>query len=63
MWFDHVTRFDKRPGNQELYAAFSYEGVNWSFERPKGWKIVSCGVCERTWQEAIGEKPTQFFAR
>jgi hypothetical protein len=26
-------------------------------------RFVGCGVCEKSWQEAIGEKPTRFFGR
>ena len=62
-WLFHSERFKKKPGNKELYAALSFGKVNWSFEQEKGWKFVSCGVCEKSWQEAIGEKPTQFFGR
>ncbi len=63
LWLLHSKRFDDRPGNKALYAALSFEEVNWSFELEKGWKFVSCGVCEKSWQEAIGEKPTKFFGR
>jgi hypothetical protein len=57
----HVKRFKARPSNREVYAALSFEEVNWSFELTKSWKLVSCGVCEKSWQEAIGEQPTHFF--
>jgi hypothetical protein len=59
----HAKRFKARPGNKELYAALSFEEVNWTFAQEKGWKFVSCGVCEKSWQEVIGDKPTQFFGR
>jgi hypothetical protein len=59
----HVKRFKSRPSNKELYAALAFEEVNWSFEFPEGWKLVGCGVCEKSWQEAIGEKPSRFFGR
>ncbi len=59
----HAKRFEARPGNKELYGSLSFEEVNWSFEQETGWKFVSCGVCEKSWQAAIGEKPTQFFGR
>jgi hypothetical protein len=59
----HIKRFKSRPTNKELYVALSFEKVNWSFEFQEGWKLVSCGVCEKSWLEAIGEKPNHFFAR
>jgi hypothetical protein len=60
----HAKRFKNRPSNKELYAAISSEEeVGWSFEQDKGWKFVSCAVCEKSWHEAIGEKPTRFFGR
>jgi hypothetical protein len=59
----HAKRFDEKPGNKELYAALAFEEVNWNFELEKGWTVVGCGVCERSWQEAVGEKPTRFFKR
>ena len=59
----HDKAFQKKPGNKELYAALSPEEVNWTFELEEGWKCVSCGVCEKNWQEAIGEKPTRPFVR
>jgi hypothetical protein len=59
----HVKRFKSRPTNKELYAALAFEEVNWSFELQEGWKLVGCGVCEKSWQEAIGEKPSRFFGR
>jgi hypothetical protein len=57
----HVKRFKSRPTNKELYAALVFKEVNWSFELEKGWKLVSCGVCEKSWQDAIGEKPSRLF--
>ncbi len=62
-WIFHSKRFKTRPGNKELYAALSHTEVGWSFEQENGWKFVSCGVCEKSWQEVIGEKPTRFFGR
>jgi hypothetical protein len=63
LWLFHARRFKERPGNKELYAALSLEEVNWTFEQEKGWRFVGCGVCEKSWQEALGEKPTRFFGR
>ena len=57
----HVAWFNERPGNKEVYAVLGLEDVNWTFELEKGWRLVGCGVCERSWQEAFGEKPTRFF--
>lgn len=56
-------RFKTRPGNKELYAALSIEEVGWTFKQEKGWKFVSCCVCENTWKAAIGETPTRFFGQ
>ena len=61
LWLFRVKGFDKRPTNKDLYKALCFDEVNWSFQIEKGWKIVGCGVCEKSWQEAIGEKPTQYF--
>ncbi|HYV39926.1 MAG TPA: hypothetical protein VE988_29840 [Gemmataceae bacterium] len=60
-WYFHVKDFKSRPGNKDIYDSLSMSstGVNWKFER--GGDCVGCGVCEKNWQEAIGEKPTQFF--
>jgi hypothetical protein len=61
LWIMHVTQFKAKPGNKDLYAALSNSEVAWRFTLEKGWKIVGCGVCEQSWQQAIGEKPTVFF--
>jgi hypothetical protein len=61
LWLFHCKRFETKPGNKEVYAALSSEEVDWTFRLEGGWKYVGCGVCERSWQEAIGEKPTRFF--
>jgi hypothetical protein len=60
-WYFHCTSFKSRPGNKETYESLSLSstGVDWDFER--GDNCVGCGVCEKSWQEAIGEKPTRFF--
>jgi hypothetical protein len=60
-WYFHYKVFKARPGNKEIYDSLSMSstGVNWSFER--GDDCVGCGVCEKSWQEATGEKPTRFF--
>jgi hypothetical protein len=62
-WFFHSTRFKEKPGNKEVYAALRFEDGNWTFDLEDGWKFVGCGVCEKSWQEAIGERPTRFFGR
>jgi len=59
----HDKVFPERPGNEELYASLSPEEVNWTFELEEGWKCISCGVCEKNWQEAIGEAPARSFAQ
>ncbi|WP_020472832.1 hypothetical protein [Zavarzinella formosa] len=58
----HAKQFKNRPGNKELYASLTFEEVNWSFELEKDWKVVGCGVCEKSWEEVIGEKPAKFFS-
>jgi hypothetical protein len=63
LWLWHYKQFNSRPSNKEVYAALSPEEVNWSFTLDTGWRYVSCGVCEKTWQAALGEKPTRFFGR
>ena len=63
LWLVSVKRFKERPGNKELYAALALEEMDWTFELDKGRKLIGCGVCERSWQEAVGEKPTRFFGR
>jgi hypothetical protein len=63
LWIRQAMRFKERPGNKALYAGLVTEDVEWSFENDKGWKFVGCLVCEQSWQEAIGEKPTRFFGR
>jgi len=57
----HFERFKEKPNSKALYTALNFEQVNWKFELEKDWKLVGCGVCEDTWQTAIGEKPTKFF--
>jgi hypothetical protein len=41
----------------------SLNDVQWTFAVKKDWKLVSCAVCEKTWEAATGEKPTRFFER
>ena len=62
-WIHHSKTFKKKLENKELYAALSFSDVDWSFGQEKGWKFVGCGVCEQSWLEAIGEKPTIFFGQ
>lgn len=62
-WYIHTKCFEKRPGNKEVYGSLSFEEVDWTFECEKGCKLVDCGVCEKTWREVIGERPTRFFRR
>ena len=59
----HAKIFKDKPSNKQLYDALKFEEVNWSFKQEKGWKFVSCGVCEKSWKQAIGEKPNQFFGQ
>ena len=63
LWLFHAKRFKARPTNKDIYRALSMEEVNWRFELEKGWRFVGCGVCEKSWEEAIGERPTRFFGR
>jgi hypothetical protein len=63
LWLFHSERFKARPTNKDLYAALGFEQVNWRFDLEKGWQFVGCGVCERNWLEAVGEKPTRFFGQ
>jgi hypothetical protein len=60
-WYFDFKVFKSHPGNKEIYDSLSSSstGVNWRFER--GDNCVGCGVCEKSWQEAISEKPTRFF--
>jgi hypothetical protein len=63
LWLFHAKRFKGRPSNKDIYGALSIEDVNWRFELEKGWRFVGCGVCEKSWDKAIGEKPSRFFGR
>ena len=63
MWIMHGKGFKIKPTNKDIYASLLMEEVGWRFELEKGWSYVSCGVCEKSWQEAIGEKPTRFFGK
>jgi hypothetical protein len=60
-WYHHAKVFRSHPGNKEIYDSLSMSstGVSWDFEL--GDNCVGCAVCEKNWQEAIGEKPTLFF--
>ena len=58
---DHFKRLKAKPGNKDVYDALG--DVQWRFELEKGWKLVGCGVCEKTWEAATGERPTRFFER
>jgi hypothetical protein len=59
LWIFRSKRIKEPPGNSAIYKALG--DVGWSFKLDKGWKYVSCCVCEHGWQQALGEKPTQFF--
>lgn len=58
VWSFCEKEFRSRPNNKEIYDSLS-SSVDWSFER--GIDCVGCGVCEKNWREAVGEKPTEFF--
>jgi hypothetical protein len=58
-WVHHAMRLKTQPKNKELYAALP--DLDWRFEQSRDWRYVSCCVCEKSWQEAIGERPTRFF--
>lgn len=60
-WYFHYKVFKSRPGNKDIYDSLSSSstGVSWNFERDDD--CVGCGICEKSWQKAIGEKPTRFF--
>jgi hypothetical protein len=62
-WYFHATKFDRRPGNKEVYAALKFQEVNWRWEPDHGFRIVACGVCEASWQLVTKEKPTRFFGK
>lgn len=55
----HTKTFPQRPNNDEIYAAMDW--VAWCFEEGESIRLVRCGVCRESWQEAIGAAPTQFF--
>ncbi|MBX9623949.1 MAG: hypothetical protein K2X82_09090 [Gemmataceae bacterium] len=55
----HAKRFKTRPKNKDVYTSLG--DLRWRFNVDKGWKLVSCAVCERNWEAAVGEKPTRFF--
>jgi hypothetical protein len=60
MWAFENKDFMQPSGNKEIYEALqSY--LHWRFDLPAKWQFIACGVCEKSWQEAIGEKPTRFF--
>ncbi|HEV3144624.1 MAG TPA: hypothetical protein VGZ47_12115 [Gemmataceae bacterium] len=63
LWILQSKRFKEQPGNKQVYAACSLVEVGWTFENDKGWRFVSCCVCEQSWKAAIGEKPTRFFGK
>ncbi len=56
---DYAKRFKTKPKNKDIYE--SLKDVQWQFALEKDWKLVGCAVSERTWEAAIGEKPTRFF--
>lgn len=60
-WYFHSRVFKSKPGNKEIYESLplSSTGVNWRFVR--GDDCTGCGVCEKNWLEALGEKLTHFF--
>jgi hypothetical protein len=59
----HDKKFKDRPRNKDIYDSLSIEELGWSFAQESDWKFVSCCVCEKSWEEAVGEKPTRFFGR
>jgi hypothetical protein len=46
LMYTHMTRFDAKPKNDELYAALKFEEVNWQFEPEEGFRTLGSGVCE-----------------
>ncbi len=58
---DHFKRLREKPTNKVI--AGTLNDVQRSFAFEKGWRVVSCGVCESDWERATGEKPTTFFER
>lgn len=62
-WYFHYKHFKDKPTNRQIYDAFGFEDLYWSFKIEKDYMIVGCGVCEKSWKEAIGEKPTRYFDR
>jgi hypothetical protein len=60
MWYWHHKQFKTRPANKDIYDALS-RTVLWRFQRDE--HCVGCGVCEKNWEAAIGERPTRFFPK
>jgi hypothetical protein len=60
MWYFHYKHFKTRPTNKDIYDALSWT-VLWEFRGDEN--CVGCGVCEKNWETAIGEKPTRFFPK
>jgi hypothetical protein len=56
-----IIRLQKPPDNGAIYAAS--EEINWSFIVEDGWEIIRFSVCKRSWENAIGEKPSLDFHR
>jgi hypothetical protein len=60
----HYANFEKKPDNKTIYSFLKSQfNVNWNFEFSKDANVVGCMICEKSWEEVIGEKPTQFFKR
>jgi hypothetical protein len=51
--------FREKPGNAAVYD--SLKTVMWNFQLDRTDKLIGCGVCEKRWEDVIGEKPTRFF--
>jgi hypothetical protein len=62
LWFIHCAAL-RKPSNKEIYASLDFANANWSFAHEKGWEVLDCRVCEKTWRQVVGEKPTKFFPK
>jgi hypothetical protein len=56
---NHFKRLKNKPTNKEIYG--TTKEIQWKFSLDEGWNWVSCSVCEKSWEAAIGEKPTRYF--
>lgn len=59
-WERHSRKLNKAPTNDNVYKAL--DDIGWKFGPSSAdFKIIDAGVCARTWQRAIHERPTRQF--